>query len=191
MAGLLLVCFLAGFGYAQNTKLAATATIKSDSAALKALVVQLLKWHGIDKKTDFEPLLKNPKDTVYTGIDWHAHKQRVTELEKTNLFTKGFVDNYQNIALHLDKELKQNKTKYAVGDQPPYGNEANEWCNCQDYPANMYKRLQIVALKISDNAATFKWTWGGNFFYGVKASKENNVWKIAALERFNINNFSW
>ena len=140
---------------------------------------------------DFEPLLKNPKDTIYTGIDWQAHKKRVAELEKTNFFTKSFLDNYQQIALHLDKELKQNKTKYIVGELPPFGDDASEWCDCQDYPGNFWKRLKIIVLKINNNSATIKWTWGDNFFYSLKASKENNIWKIAEMERFNIIYFSW
>jgi len=191
IAGLLILFSFSGFAYSQNTKVTATANAKSDSADLKALVVKLLKWHEKDNNMDFEPLLKNPKDTIYTGIDWQAHKKRVTELEKTNLFTKSFLDNYQQIALHLDKELKQNKTKYIVGELPPFGSDANEWCDCQDYPSNYLKRLKILALKINNNSATFKWTWGDDFFYSIKAQKENNIWRIAEMERFNIKNFSW
>jgi hypothetical protein len=186
---LILICF-SGFAYSQNTPVNSTANAKSDSAALKALVVKLLKWHETDKIMDFEPLLKNPKDTIYTGIDWQAHQKRVAQLDKTNFFTKSFLDNYQKIALHLDQELKQNKTKYVVGELPPYGNDANEWCNCQDYPVNFWN-INIVALKINDNSATFKWAWGDDSFYSIKARKVNNIWKIAEMERFSIKNFSW
>jgi hypothetical protein len=191
IARLLILFSFSSFAYSQNTIVTSTANSKSDSADLKALVVKLLKWHETDQNGDFEPLLKNPKDTIYTGIDWQAHKKRITELDRTNLFTKSFLDNYQKIALHLDKELKQNKTKYIVGELPPFGNDANEWCNCQDYPGNFWKHLNILALKMNDNSATFKWTWGDNFFYSIKARKENNIWKIAEMERFTIENFSW
>jgi len=191
IARLLILCSFTSFAYSQNTKVTTTTNTKSDSAELKALVVKLLQWHETDHTLDFDPLLKNPKDTIYSGIDWQAHKKRVAELEKTGFFTINFLNNYQNIALHLDKELKQNKTKYVVGELPPYGNDANEWCNCQDYPSNSFKHLKIVGLKINDNSATFKWTWGDGSFYSVKAKKENNSWKIAELEQFNIKNFSW
>jgi hypothetical protein len=189
IAGLLIFFSFSSLAYTQNTKVTAATNAKSDSAELKALVIKLLKWHFADKKIDFE-LLKKPKDTIYTGIDWQAHTKRVTELEKTNFFTKSFLDNYQKIALHLDKELKQNKTKYIAGELPPYGNDADEWCNCQDYPDKFWK-LDIVALKIKENFATYKWTWGDNSFYSIKARKENNIWKIAELERFSIKDFSW
>ncbi len=191
IAGLLIVCFFSSYAFSQNTNITAKTNARNDSANLKSLVVKLLQWHFADTIGDFEPLLKNPKDTVYAGIDWQAQKKRVAELEKTNFFTKGFVDNYQKIALHLDKELKENKTKYIVGELPPYGNDANEWCNCQDYPDKYWKLLKIVALKIDVNTATFKWTWGDNEFYSIKARKENNIWKIEELERFNSKYFSW
>lgn len=191
IARLLILCFFTSFAFTQNTKDTTTTNSKSDSADLKALIVKLLKWHETDTQPDFEPLLKNPKDTIYEGIDWQALKIRVADLKKTSLFTKSFLDNYLDIAFILNKELKQNKTKYIVGELPPFGNDANEWCNCQDYPSNIWKRLKIVGLKINGNSATFKWTWGDGFFYSVKAKKENNIWKISELERFNIKYFSW
>jgi hypothetical protein len=102
---LLILSLFTSFAYSQNSKIATTTNVKTDSADLKALVVKLLKWHDTDKNLDFEPLLKNPKDTIYSGMDWKAHKKRVAELEKTNFFSKDFIDNYQKIASHLDKEL--------------------------------------------------------------------------------------
>jgi hypothetical protein len=191
IAGLFILFSFSDLAYSQNTKLATATHAKRDSADLRALVVKLLKWAEADKIGDFKALQKNQKDTIFTGIDWNAHQERVAELEKTNFFTKGFIDNYQKIALHLDQELKKNKTKYAVGDLPPYGNDANEWCNCQDFPYNYLRYLKIADLKIKDSSATFKWTWGDKDFYSVKARKENDIWRIAELERFDIKNFSW
>ncbi|MFT3911368.1 MAG: hypothetical protein QM737_18240 [Ferruginibacter sp.] len=183
------------FAYTQNKNVISITNtptnFKSDSTVLSSLVLKLLKWHQADKKADFELLAIGATDSIHTGINWASHKERVAELEHTGFFSKTFIDNYQKIALHLDKELKQNKTKYFIGDLPPYGNEANEWCNCQDYPANAWKKLKIVNLKINGDVAGFKWTWGNNFFYSVKAVKENNAWRIAELERFTIKNFSW
>jgi hypothetical protein len=39
--------------------------------------------------------------------------------------------------------------------------------------------------------ATFQWTWGSKFFYAVKAKKENDSWRITALQGFTIKNFAW
>src|SRR5664279_5046845 len=113
---LIILFSFSSFAYSQNAKVAVTTNSKRDSADLKALVVKLLEWHETDTGADFEPLPNNPKDTIYTGIDLQLLKKRVAQLEKTNFFTKGFLDNYQKIALHLDKEFKVNKTKYVVGE---------------------------------------------------------------------------
>jgi len=166
-------------------------TSDSDSAAFAVLIKKMLKWHEADRSGDFL-MISNPKDTVYySGLDWTANKKRMRELFETNFFTKDFLENYQAIALHLDKELKQNKIKYRIGELPPYGNEANEWCNCQDYPSNIWQRLQITNIKIDNDTATFQWTWGDNFYYSVNTKKENGSWKISYLERFDIKNFTW
>lgn len=161
----------------------------SDSIELIALTKNLLKWHEADLKGDFIPTSDN--DSIYTGIDWTAHKARMEELSKTNFFTREFMDNYQKIALHLDKDLKKNPVKYHIGELPPYGNDANEWCNCQDYPSDVWKRLTIKSIKRAKDIASFYWTWGDDLSYFVKAKKENGHWGIAYLERFDVKNFTW
>ncbi len=195
MRNFLILLFLSlsfsSFTYSQTPSAGVKSTGNSDHEQLKALVVKLLKWHEADKIGDFDPLLKAQTDSIYRGIDWDVHTKRVAELERTGFFTKSFLDNYQKIAEHLDKELKQNSTKYYVGELPPYGNGTNEWCNCQDFPSDIWMKLKIVELKTVENSATFKWTWGDGEFYSVKAIKENAVWKIEELERFHVKYFSW
>jgi len=78
---------------------------------------------------------------------------------------------------------------YYVGELPPYGNDANPWCDCQDNPDKYWEKIKIQNLIIKDNKATFNWTWGDGFKYKVKAVKENNVWKISFLQGFNIQEF--
>ncbi|HEV7423852.1 MAG TPA: hypothetical protein VGO21_01555, partial [Candidatus Paceibacterota bacterium] len=77
-----------------------------DSLELDSLVTKLLRWHESDNQMDFDVIKANPGDSIYSGIDWTAHKNRMAELSKTNFFTDGFLNNYNNIALHIDKELK-------------------------------------------------------------------------------------
>ena len=105
IATLLILFSFSSFAYSQDTKVisktSSSTSFKTDSTELKSLVVELLKWHETDKKSDFEPLLNSPTDTIYTGINWELHKKRVAELEKTSFFTRDFLDNYQNIASHL------------------------------------------------------------------------------------------
>jgi hypothetical protein len=165
--------------------------LKGDSIELRQLIIKLLKWHESDLHgVDFPLVSDKTSDSIYTGINWAAHKQRVKQLENTGFFTKEFLSTYQKIAEHLDKELKHNKEKYRIGDLPPY-DHANEWCDCQDYPTNVWKRLRIKSIKINGESATFKWTWASDFSYSVRAQKVGGNWQIAQLEKFDIRNFIW
>jgi hypothetical protein len=193
--GLLLTITILGISYGcaqqkdKKNSEEATTLVSPDSIELLALTKNLLKWHEADLKEDFPPMSDN--DSIYTGIDWPAHKARMEELSKINFFTQEFMDNYQKIALQLDKELKQNPVKYYKGELPPYGNDANEWCNCQDYPSDIWKRLMIKNIKLEKDIASYYWTWGNDLNYFVKAKKENGHWKITYLERFDVKNYTW
>lgn len=101
------------------------------------------------------------------------------------------MDNYQKIALQLDKNLRYNSIKYHIGELPPYGNDANEWCNCQDYPFDASGKLIIRNIRINDTAASYYWAWQDGLNYFVKAKKENGSWKIDYTERFDVKNYTW
>ncbi|MBX7204460.1 MAG: YbjP/YqhG family protein [Bacteroidia bacterium] len=163
--------------------------LSTDSLELLALTKNLLKWHEVDTNRDFP--LTSDNDSIYERIDWLVQKSRMEELSQTNFFTQEFIDNYMKIALYLDKELNDNQVKYYKGELPPYGNDADEWCNCQDYPSDIWSRLMIKNIKLDNDFATYYWTWGGDFDYLVKAKKEKGRWKITFLERFDIKNYTW
>jgi len=163
----------------------------SDSLALTELIKNLLKWHEDDIPLDFMPLTKFQNDSVYSGINWEIHNKRMKQLSETEFFSEGFLENYQNIAVHLDKELKENSERYYVGYLPPYGNGANEWCNCQDFPPDWENNLIIIDLKIDANFASFKWTWFKEYYYFIRTQKNENLWQIDYMERFDIKYFTW
>ena len=166
-------------------------TNPKDSAEFVLLVKRLLKWHESSHNMDFEVIKINPNDTVYGGINWPAHRERMLELSRTNLFAKEFIDNYNRIALFIDKELRENKTKYQIGDMQPYSDDLNDWCKCQDYPEGYLKFIKIIKVKEFGGSAEFSWTWGSDFNYQMKVQKVNGSWKISYLERFDIKNYKW
>jgi hypothetical protein len=163
----------------------------SDTVSLSKLIKRLLQWAETDTNLDFKVMMDVSEGDVYTGIDWKAHDKRIKQLSETNLFTGFFLKNYQDIAVHLDKELKQNSEKYYVGELPPYGSNSNVWCNCQDYPEDWEKLILIIDLKINTDSANFKWTWDKEYYNFVRVQKENSSWRISYLEQFNVNNFVW
>jgi hypothetical protein len=164
---------------------------KSDSIEISTLIKNMYRWYETkSSKGEFIPTTKNPKDTIYSGIDWKAHENRMNELIKTHFFAKDFLDNYQKIASHIDNELKQGHSEWRIGELPPFGTDANPWCNCQDYPDNYWNKLTITDIKMLKDSANFKWTWGGNFYYSVKVKKELGVWRISYLEGFDYKNYT-
>mgnify|MGYP003587846635 FL=1 len=109
---------------------------KNDKQEIEILVKKLYEWvETKNSNNDFNPLA-NKKGDKYIGLDLNSHKKRLEELKKTNFFSQQFLDNYNKIALRIDSNLKTKKIEWLEGDLPPFGNDANPWCNCQDYPDN-------------------------------------------------------
>ncbi|SHL10701.1 DUF3828 domain-containing protein [Flavobacterium chilense] len=184
---------LAGFKPV-NTSFASAKSIyfASDKQQLETLIRKTYEW--IETKnlvSDFDPL-ENKKGTQYVGVNLKAHNKKLSELKNSNFFSQQFLDNYNKIALAIDTNLKNKKMEWLVGDLPPFGNDSNPWCNCQDYPDDYWKTLTINNLKIDKNEAIFNWSWSlkDNFKYKVKAVKENGIWKIAYLEGFDFKSYT-
>lgn len=162
----------------------------NDSIGLLMLTRKLYKWHETESsQVDFAPGEANKKDSIYSGIDWNAHSKRLKELEKTNFFSREFLDNYNALARKIDKDLKNGSSQWLIGDLPPFGNDANPWCNCQDNPDNYWNSITLTNIHFDNNKVTYNWTWGDNFRYKAKARKENGTWKISYLQGFDYKEF--
>lgn len=184
---------LSGCHQAENQKASATnptsAMISDSKKDLQQLVRQMYEWHETNSsQNDFEPIA-DAQDSSYVGIDLTKHKARVAELQKTGFFSTQFLDNYNQIGLAIDKGLKSKKLEWLVGDLPPFGNDANPWCNCQDNPENYWQTMTLDKLTSDATTATFIWTWGNDFQYRVQAIKEKGKWKTSYLQGFDFNEF--
>jgi hypothetical protein len=168
-----------------------TNNLTNEKKALHTLIVKLLNWSKNDKNRDFVVNDDNPKDSILRYLNWDLQKKRIKELEKTTFFTKAFLANYQKIATHLAKQLKQNKEAYVKGDIPPYLHDGNGFCGCQDYPENIQKDIKITGLKLNGDKATFSFSWLDGNFNKTIAVKQNNIWKIDFLESFTTKEFTW
>ena len=167
-----------------------TSSIKSDDKEkLQQLVRQLYEWHETKSShNDLDPIA-DKQDSTYIGLDLKKHEQRLAEIKQTGFFADQFIDNYNHIAITIDKGLKSKTIEWHVGDLPPFGNDANPWCNCQDNPDKYWLTMTINKIAFDNNTATFTWTWGNNFEYKVRAIKQNDKWKIAYLQGFDFKEF--
>lgn len=155
---------------------------------IQKLIRQVYKWHEGQKPSNNDMITDN-KDSIYIGFNLDQLKQDIEELKATNFFSNEFIDNYNKIYATLDKKLRNKELEWLVGDMPPFGNDVNPWCNCQDNPDNYWQTMKINKIAFDNNVATFTWTWGDNFEYKVNAIKQNDNWKISYLEGFDFNEF--
>jgi hypothetical protein len=209
VAFLFTVSFLAGCNSSQKssnqdsitkkstTVLYSKKAIAADNAAsveLTQLIRKVYKWHETAKmKFDgFKPLKRNATDTLYTSIDLDENQKAIEELKQTGLFASSFLSDYRKIAERMDKELRDGSSLWPEGELSTFGDDADAWCNCQDFPVDQYWNIiKLVDVKINNNDADFKWTWGDSFLYKAKATKENGNWRISYLQGFDMNAYNW
>ena len=164
--------------------------LSNDSIELTNLTRHLYKWiETKSSKEDFKPKIIENQDISYKGIDWDYHSKRLKELEETNFFSKDFLDNYNKIAKTIDNDLKKGFKQWLIGELPPFRNDSNPWCNCQDNPDEYWKTMTITDIKKENNNWIFKWKWGNEFSYKVIATKINGSFRIKYLEGFDYNNY--
>ena len=184
---------------ATNEKSANTA---DDKEEIKNLVRQVYKWHEAQKPSNND-MITDGKDSIYIAFNLDQLKLDISELKETNLFADEFVDNYNKIYLTLDKKLKSKEFEWLVGDLPPFGNDANPWCNCQDVPydkPNPWDLIEVEIINLQSDKGELNWKWGKTelneapgwkeFTYRFGVVKENGKWKISYLEGFSFDEFT-
>lgn len=160
----------------------------TDSLALLQLTRKLYHWVEEESKLgNFEPYLTALNDTVYAGMNTGLHQQRLKEISQTGLFTPSFINNYNKIALAIDKQIKNRALIWNVGELPPFGNGASPWCDCQDAPDSYADKIWIMQVSFNKDTASYNWSWGDGLVYHIKALKENGIWKVDYMEGFDYN----
>lgn len=158
---------------------------------LTRLIQDMYYWYENQnfKAYGFDFILE---DTVYVSLENEALLERLEELKQSNFFSQSFIDNYENLAYLLDQKLQKQELVYYVGYYPPFGNDADPWCNCQDILDNYWEYIEIENLNISQDSASFNWVlrnqpYFEDFKYEVGAIKINGEWRISYLQEFDYN----
>lgn len=173
-----------------------TTNVTTDEEQIESLVKQLYKWQ--ESKTSIIGFVPIPdkNDSIYVGMDLKELKKGIKVLRESNFFSNEFLDNYNRIVLTIDKKLKNKDFEWIVGELPPFGNDANAWCNCQDYPYdNPWDNMKFEFISINNENAVLTWTWGNSewskdFNYKVKVIKIGGKWKISYLQGFDFYEFT-
>lgn len=166
--------------------------LDNDSIELTVLIRQVYEWHMTKRINDFPYKYEEPGDTLFTGIDWEKYNNNIEVFKQTNFFSRDFLERHKEIASILDTSIKKADKEWRnINDGIPlWDTDADDWCGCQDYPDNYWEKQTIHDLNISNDFASFYWTWdeqvkSDSFKYKMTAKKENYKWKINSLEGFD------
>lgn len=176
--------------------------IDSVKNEIQQLIRKLYNWQEAQKPSENE-MISDAKDSLYLGFNLVQLEKDILELKASNLFANEFITNYRRIYTTLDEQLKTKKIEWLVGDLPPFGNDANPWCNCQDVPydqPNPWDLIEVEKIQLDKEKGEFVWKWGKlesntskEWFeaaYKFRVVKENGKWKIAYLEGFDFIEFT-
>ena len=181
-----------------TTKTSKSSVISNDKQEIQELIRKVLKWNDTKGSFDLLPLLTDSKDSIYVGFDLGKLTVNLEKLKATNFFSSGFIENYNQIILTLDKGLRNNKyDKWSTGELPTFSfaNDVDPWCLCQDNLSWDLVEVQIISL--NSEKGELYWKWGKaeldksspdwkEFRYKFSVEKENGRWKISYLQGFDF-----
>lgn len=166
-------------------------SFNADSLKLTNLIREAYQWHMKKYLDEFPYKFEKKSDSIFTGIDWDKYNQNMVLFKKTNYFTNEFLEQHKSIALRIDKSIKKASIKWRnINDGITiWDSEAEDWCNCQDYPDKFWETLLIDSLKIKNSFASFNLNWKipskyESMNYKITAKKEGKQWKINSLEGY-------
>lgn len=173
-----------------------------DKREITTLIRQVLNWANSNKDIITPLAVKDKKGQFYTGFNLVEHQRKLQELKAANLFAAEFVNNYNQIVLTLDQQLKKGSYgPWLVGDSPGFNFTSNvdPWTLCQDVPydqPNPYDFVEVEVVRLNVSKGELNWKWGRlapdydpgwkKFRYRFRVINENNRWKIVCLEGFDF-----
>lgn len=176
---------------------------EKDKEEIQLLIRHVLAWAESKNGFELTPVLTDSQDTLCIGFDLEKVKANLGVLRSTDYFSSEFIDNYNQILLTLDKEMKDHQfAPWSTGELPPFNfaNDVDPWCDCQDVPydePNAYGLVEIHVVNLNKEEGKLYWTWGKlspetdkgwrEFTYKFRVKKEDGKWKVAYLQGFDYN----
>lgn len=175
---------------------ATTAVTSYDKDEILKLIKQVLNWSDSENSIDLLPALTDSKDSVYVGFDSKKHEENLEKLKKTGFFSTGFIENYNQIILTLDKKLRNKEyDEWRVGYLQTFrfANDVDPWWSGQESFPLKFATIELIGLNKNEGEFYFKCGDVGHGCEGVedyymkfRAIKEGDNWKISYLEGFDF-----
>ncbi len=173
-------------------------SLTGDKEQIQNLIRQVYNWHEARKPSNNDMVI-DKNGSIYIGFNLDQLKLDIDELKSTNFFSVEFIDNYNKIYRTLDSKLRSKELEWSVGDLPPFGDDGNPWCNCQDIPydtPNPWDLIEIEIIALDNKKGELIWKWGKlelnnsdgwkEFHYKFRVVKEDGKWRISYLEGFDF-----
>jgi hypothetical protein len=165
-----------------------------DKTEIQKLIKDVLTWSNTKETIDLLPVISDNKDSVYS-FDMNKHKSNLDKLKKANFFTNEFIDNYNQIILTIDKNLRIGiYDKWLVGDLPTFifANDYVPWWDGQERFSLDWADIEIINLNITSGEFYFVCGAKGTNCDGMEDYKMkfrvvrvDSIWKISYLEGFD------
>lgn len=169
----------------------------NDKQEIQALIRKVLNWGDSKNSIELVPVLTDGKDSTYIGFDLEKLKANLRKLKATDFFSAGFIENYNQIILTLDKKFRNKEfDKWSTGELPPFSfaNDVDPWCDCQDNLS--WDLVEVKIINLNNEKGELSWTWGKpelngdpswkEFSYKFDVEKENGKWKVSYLQGFDF-----
>ena len=149
-----------------TTKIVSSLKNSNDKQEIQNLIRKVLNWSESKNSINLLPALTDSTDSSYVGFDLEMLKLNIEKLKATNYFSSGFIDNYNQIILILDKRIKNKEfDKWRVGELPTFSfaNDVNPWCLCQDVPydnPNPWDLVEVKIINLNNEKGELYWKWG-------------------------------
>jgi hypothetical protein len=170
----------------------------NDKQEIQDLIRKVLSWSESKNSINLLPALTDSRDSAYIGFDLEKLKVNLGKLKATSFFSSGFIENYNQIILTLDKGLRNNEYgKWSLGELPTFvfANDVDPWCDCQDNLS--WSLVEVEIVNLNNKKGELYWKWGKaeldksspdwkEFRYKFGVEKENGKWKISYLQGFDF-----
>jgi len=165
----------------------------SDREEIENLIKDLYKWTSTESIiiTGFEPILD--EDEIYAvGLDFETLEERNIVYKNSGYFSESFLENYRELWIILDNEIKTGRIVWNISDGIPYHSvNSNLWTLSQDFPDGAWwDNIVFNFTGLNEESATLEWGWGDTNFsstpkkYEIELDKINGEWKISYIEGF-------
>lgn len=160
-----------------------------DTLEIENKINNLYHWIFVSNvELNVFPLSMN--DTIFTGVDFDLLDKNQSFIKGSNLFSENFINNYRLLYQKMDTIIRDSINPYYVNDILPFFNDANPWCDCQDFPDFEGDFINVIDYRVNltNDQIFFYWNWKNESNNEYLVILLNN-YKVEYLQGFDISKF--